>query len=279
MRPLALRLRRRTPSARLLYAAFPRDNPHALRLSPPHSHPRTASVCDHAGLSGKTVQIYLIVFVARLCSILKYEGYLPYDKSGDWLYQAVEVAAAAMAALALYLVFVQYRGTYEAEPDAFGAVGGVPSAAGIVVAIVPCMLLAAIFHPSLNGVWLTDVLWTFACYLETLALFPQLMVFSSKSGVKGKGTVAVEAHISHFVFAIAAGRMMHFVFWLSSFRELNDKYHETHVGRNIGWMILIAQVAHLVMLADYFYYYITAAMKGTQMVLPDRASAAFSNNV
>lgn len=231
-----------------------------------------SSLAVAPGLSGKTVQIYTIVFVARLCSVLKYEGYLPYDKSGDWLYQFVEVCALGMACVALYLVFVAYRGTYDAEMDAFGAIAGVPSAAGIVWALVPCFILSMIFHPSLNGVWVTDVLWTFACYLETLALFPQLMVFSRMTGVKGKGSVAIEAHISHFVFAIATGRMMHFIFWLSSFHELNDKYHETHVGRNIGWMILIAQVAHLVMLGDYFYYYITAALKGTQMVLPDRAS-------
>ena len=42
------------------------------------------------GVSMKTITSYLIVFIARLSSILIYEGYLPYDKSGDWFYQSCE---------------------------------------------------------------------------------------------------------------------------------------------------------------------------------------------
>jgi heme/copper-type cytochrome/quinol oxidase subunit 2 len=206
-----------------------------------------------------------------LCSILKYEGYLPYDRSGDYVYQGCEVLAALMAAVALFLIFVAYRGTYQEDLDNFGAYAGVPSAAGIIVAVVPCLLLAALLHPSLNNVWFTDVSWTFACYLETLALFPQLVFFSRQTrSSKRESGVMIDAHISHFVFAIAAGRMLHFIFWIASYHELNDKYHATHVGRNIGLAILLSQIAHLIILADYFYYYITAAIQGTQLVLPDR---------
>ena len=45
-----------------------------------------------AGISLKTLQLYAVVFTLRLSSILFFEGYLPFDASGDWFYQVNEVA-------------------------------------------------------------------------------------------------------------------------------------------------------------------------------------------
>ena len=36
------------------------------------------------GVSVKTLQLYCLVFFFRLTSIIRHEGYLPYDKSGTW---------------------------------------------------------------------------------------------------------------------------------------------------------------------------------------------------
>ena len=44
-----------------------------------------------AGISLKTLQLYAVVFSLRLSSILFFEGYLPFDASGDWFYQVNEV--------------------------------------------------------------------------------------------------------------------------------------------------------------------------------------------
>ena len=41
---------------------------------------------DVTGLSFGTMACYVLVYSARLISVLFYEGYLPYDKSGDWFY-------------------------------------------------------------------------------------------------------------------------------------------------------------------------------------------------
>lgn len=57
-----------------------------------------------AGVSAKSLQCYVVVFAMRLCSILRHEGYLPYDKSGDWLYHVVEGAALLATCAALFFV-------------------------------------------------------------------------------------------------------------------------------------------------------------------------------
>ena len=42
------------------------------------------------------------------------------------------------------------------------------------------LVLACLFHPSLNANFFGDVAWTFALYTESLALMPQLYLFMKK---------------------------------------------------------------------------------------------------
>ena len=42
------------------------------------------------------------------------------------------------------------------------------------------LCLAQIIHPALNGNALTDISWTFALYLEAVAVFPQIYMFFKK---------------------------------------------------------------------------------------------------
>lgn len=59
-----------------------------------------------SGISLKTLQCYALVFAARLCSILVYEGYLPYDRSGDWFYQACEILGFLMVLGLLIAIYI-----------------------------------------------------------------------------------------------------------------------------------------------------------------------------
>ncbi|CAK4423829.1 unnamed protein product [Aphanomyces euteiches] len=96
-----------------------------------------------AGLSLKTLQLYAFVFFFRLCSITRYQGYLPYDRSGDWLYTFIEFLALALTAAVIFLVTVQFRGSYDFKYDTFGHLH-VPSEYGIAYILVPCILLGMV---------------------------------------------------------------------------------------------------------------------------------------
>ena len=39
-----------------------------------------------SGISLKMMECYLILLTARLFAIVPFEGYLPFDRTGDWLY-------------------------------------------------------------------------------------------------------------------------------------------------------------------------------------------------
>ena len=219
-----------------------------------------------SGISAKTLQLYALVFFFRLCSILVYEGYLPFDRSGDWLYQAIEALAFVTSVVNILLMFGPYYRTYSKHLDVFGYFKGVPNSAGIVWIVVPCLLLALIVHPSLNGNFWTDVSWTFSCYLETFAMLPQLFLFTKK---KSSNNV-VEDFTSHFVFALGTGRLLHFIFWLSSYHELND--HQSGGSYFAGYIVVAFQFLQMLLMAKYFYHYLLSAATGAPLELPTHLS-------
>lgn len=98
------------------------------------------------GVSVKTLQLYAIVFVARLLSIFRHQGYLPYDKSGDWFYHAVELLSFASVCLGIYGILAPLKSTYDDKFDRFGNLH-IPNQFGAVYLLVPALLLAIMFHP------------------------------------------------------------------------------------------------------------------------------------
>jgi len=213
------------------------------------------------GVSAKTLQLYCIVFFFRLTSIIRHEGYLPYDKSGDWLYHFIEIMALIFTASALYGVSVPFKSTYQADCDRFGEFH-VPSGYGIVYLAAPILIIALCLHPNLNADFVSDVAWTYAMYLESVAVIPQLYMFQKQSnGV-------VELLTAHFVAALGFGRVMEFVFWIYSYHEL-----ATSSGSTLpGYLAIISQFAQLVLMVDFFWYYFAAVKNATPLVLPSHSA-------
>lgn len=96
-----------------------------------------------AGLSLKTLELYAFVFLFRLSSVLRYQGYLPYDRSGDWLYSFLEIVALVLCCGVIYLVTVRFNSTYELRYDTFGWLH-VPTELGLLYILVPCILLGMV---------------------------------------------------------------------------------------------------------------------------------------
>ncbi|PHJ16835.1 er lumen protein retaining receptor, partial [Cystoisospora suis] len=94
-----------------------------------------------AGVSLKMIECYVVLIFARLCSIIPFEGYLPYDRSGDWLYQTVEAFSFLLAGTVVYLCRGRYASTYNVNCDTLNH----------LFLIIPAAVLALLFHPSLNA--------------------------------------------------------------------------------------------------------------------------------
>jgi hypothetical protein len=221
-----------------------------------------------AGISLQTLQLYAVTFAARLCSVLTSDGYLPYDASGDWFYQANEVVGFLLVLLNIYLVSTAFKGSYEPQHDSFGVSAMFPAVGrhgALAFLAAPALALALVFHPSLNNFLPTDIAWAVALYLESVAVIPQLFHFQRKGG-------EIQSSTAHYVFTFGLSRLFIFAFWVSSAHELNDSAAQ---GVHAGWtgsVVLLMQVVHLVLMGDYSYYYAKALMHsiktGAAMVLP-----------
>lgn len=209
-----------------------------------------------AGISLKSLQCYTVVFFFRLLSIIWHEGYLPFDRSGDFVYQFVEFCSLVMCIVSIVLITGKYKETYRLNDDSFGNLK-IPSEFGALYLIVPSLILAVLIHPKLNNVWWSDICWTFALYTEAVAVLPQLFMFQKAGGV-------VEAYTSHYVFSLGFARLLQLWFWLSSYHELSDKNSWSFVGI----FVLVAQALQMLLMADFFYFYISSVRKGTPMMLP-----------
>jgi ER lumen protein retaining receptor len=212
-------------------------------------------------ISVKTLQLYCITFACRLTSIIRHEGYLPYDKSGDWLYHVIEFMSLAFVATAMWGCLVPFKKSYQVEFDKFGEMH-VPPGFGSVYLIIPCLALAIFIHPGLNQDFLSDVSWTFAMYLESVALVPQLYMFQRQN------TGIVELLTAHFVAALGFGRVLEFTFWLYSYHELAHKSGSNYAG----YLALISQFCQVLLMCDFFWYYYVAVKNATPLVLPSHNS-------
>ena len=208
------------------------------------------------GVSVKMFEAYLLVYIFRLLAILPYEGYLPYDRRGDWLYQSVELVSFMLIALIVGISKSRYAATYEANNDIFAH----------QYLIISAFILSLLFHPSLNAFLPADIAWTFALYLESFTVLPQLFMFQRAK--------QAEPVLTHFLAAQALSRLLSFVFWAHSHGELNDRNHHNHLGAAIGlgplksyvghWL-LVMQLVQLVVMADFLWLYVKCLRRGISL--------------
>lgn len=212
-----------------------------------------------ASVSLKSLEAYVLVFSFRIISIMRHEGYLPYDRSGDWFYHCVEFCSLGFSVLAIYLLKFKFTGTYDEEKDSFGDFQ-IPTQFGVAFIVVPCLLLACMIKPNLNKDFLSDMSWTFSMYLESFAVAPQLYMFTKQAGS------VIEVLVAHFVATLGFARFVEMTFWMWSFHELSDANGSTVVG----YFVLIVQFVHVAIMGDFFYFYIISLKKGVPMQLPSQ---------
>jgi len=218
-----------------------------------------------AGISSKMLEMYVLAFFFRLHATLFREGYLPVDKSGDWVYQAADVASLLIAIQLLYCVHKKYAETFQSYHDSLD-----------VWKAVPVCILGAIFvHGNLNQSRYFDTVWTLGMNFDTIALAPQLYMMARKGG-------EVEALNAHFVAAIFASCCCKFAFWRTSYTEVTEVSAEIIAAGTTGdvliggyWMFA-AHLLQVLMGLDFMYYYVKAGMcaqcgkgRSTALLLPE----------
>lgn len=194
------------------------------------------------GISLKMMECYMLVFAGRLVAIVPFEGYLPFDKSGDWLYQLAEAFALCISGSVVYSCRARYAQTYNPETDTFSHLW----------IILPAAAVSLIFHPNLNGFLPSDIAWAFALYLESVTVLPQLLMFMKEG--------QAEPFTAHFLAAQASAKLISFIFWASSFSELSNPNHS--IKSFVGNWVIAMQLVQLLIMGDFIYHYVQCIRKG-----------------
>jgi hypothetical protein len=199
---------------------------------------QVASSKSAKGISAKSVMLEAGALLCRLSGTTWRHGYLPVDASGDWLYQVVDVASLVLALWLLREVLSTKRFTYDDLNDVFPVCG----------VSLGCFVVGMLMHANNHDHAFCDAAWMAGLLMSVVAVIPQYKLI-----IKSGGTV--EALISHSMAAMGLARLFSGVFLWRARKHINCEFWIQDFNHAIV-VILGAHLLHLVILADFAYYYI-----------------------
>ncbi|XP_072958264.1 ER lumen protein-retaining receptor-like [Typha angustifolia] len=191
---------------------------------------RTTKSC--AGISLKTQELYVLIFVSR---------YLDLFTSYYSLYNLVMkvVFLATSVAIVWYMRYHKVvKQTYNKDEDTFR----------YIFLVLPCFMLALLINRQFT---VTEVLWTFSLYLEAVAILPQLVLLQRSRNIDNL--------TGNYVFLLGLYRALYLLNWVFRF------FTEKHQHRWIPWVSGLVQTA---IYTDFFYYYIISWKNRDKLKLP-----------
>lgn len=193
-----------------------------------------------AGISARALGLDALAFACRLSSTTWLNGYLPADITGDWIYQFIDICSLGLTLWLLHHVFVVKHQTYNDLDD------NLPIGPMVLGALVLAMLL----HADLDARPLFDIMWMTGLFIGTVAVLPQLWLIARNGG-------SVDALTSHYVAMMAVSRILSgFFMWHARGDITCTPWIEGF--NHAPWAILGSHSLHLLLLADFAYYYLKA---------------------
>lgn len=189
------------------------------------------------GISMKTQEIYLLVFVTRYLDLFT-TYYSMYNSIMKILY-------IASTSYIIYMVrkTEPFKTHYEVSHDSF---------LHWKFAVAPCVVVALITHffsESFNPI---ELLWVFSIYLESLAIIPQLIMLQRYR--------EVENLTGHYVFFLGAYRFLYILNWI--YRAYHEKYYQHN------YVVYACGIVQTLLYCDFFYYFVLSKYKGGKFSLP-----------
>jgi len=201
-----------------------------------------------AGISSKSLVMFVLHLSFRLTSTSLKNGYIPMDKTGDFMYQLFDFGSLLLVCHLLYLVHKSHAHTYQEEHDTLD----------IKPMVFMCVVCACFIHGTINKNKFFDIVWAISSNLETFVLVPQLWMMSRMGG-------KVDAMTAHYVASVVISGVMTFTFWWFTHPQLEKK-----APNAVAKLIMVSHGVKLLLSADFMYYYAQAWFGGTSLVLPNR---------
>ncbi|KAB8234617.1 endoplasmic reticulum retention protein [Aspergillus alliaceus] len=189
---------------------------------------KSSSSCS--GLSFKSQALYLMVFVTRYLDL--------FWSFSDSLYNTTfKITFIGSSAYIIYLMLNDYKPTHDPNVDTFK-----------VQYLLGLSALLALFFP--HDYSISEILWTFSIWLESVAILPQLFMLQR--------TGEADTITTHYLFALGLYRALYIPNWI--YRYFTEGYFQP--------VPVLAGIVQTLLYSDFFYIYYTKVMKGKKFSLP-----------
>jgi len=181
------------------------------------------------GISFKTQELYVAVFVARYLDLL-------------WSYVSLynEVMKIFFILSSCYIVFlmrIRFRPTNDPSIDTFRA----------EYLVGPALILGLVFNYEFTP---SEILWSFSIFLESVAILPQLFLLQR--------TGEAETITTHYLAALGVYRALYIPNWI--YRYITEG--------TVDLIAVLAGLVQTALFADFFYVYFTRVLQGQKFELP-----------
>ncbi len=185
-----------------------------------------------AGISLKTQELYLMVFVTRYLDL-----FWNFASLYNSVFKIIYIATSAM------IIWYMRRhrtvkGTYDKDHDTFR----------YLFLILPSLVLAMIFNERFT---VFEVLWAFSLFLEAIAILPQLVLLQR--------TKNVDNLTGNYVFLLGMYRAFYILNWI--YRYMTEPNY-------VQWIVWLCGTVQTGLYLDFFYYYIQAWKANKKLQLP-----------
>ncbi|RXW12370.1 hypothetical protein EST38_g13484 [Candolleomyces aberdarensis] len=181
------------------------------------------------GLSFKTQALYCAVFITRYLDLF-YHYVSAYNS-------IMKVFFIASSGYILYLMKIKYRPTHDPSIDTFK----------VEYLVAPSLILGLIFNYNFS---VTEVLWSFSIFLESVAILPQLFMLQR--------TGEAETITTHYLAALGAYRALYIPNWI----------YRYFAQGTVDPIAVVAGIVQTGLYLDFFYVYFTKVLQGEKFELP-----------
>ncbi|KAL2759800.1 hypothetical protein ACRALDRAFT_2038580 [Sodiomyces alcalophilus JCM 7366] len=183
-----------------------------------------------SGISFKSQALYFLVYITRYLDLF----------STNTLYNLIfKILFITSQGYIIYLMATTYKPTNDPSLDTFR-----------VQYLLGGAAVLALLFPYFYSV--SEVLWAFSIWLESVAILPQLFMLQR--------TGEAETITTHYLFALGSYRALYIPNWI--YRYLTEPKHK------VDWIAIIAGIIQTVLYSDFFWIYYTKVLKGQKFKLP-----------
>ena len=204
-------------------------------------------VTQYQSCSGISIN-YLICFIIMILSRLITNIFSSYDIQIDivnsiFLYLSQFISLLICFYL-LYLIYLVYPETSDKMLD-----NKIP----FYYLLIPSLILAILFKPYIFRNWFFDLMFIYSIILESVAIYPQIILFSIKKG-------EIETYTSNFIAFQGLSTIFVLIFWYKNYFSLNDN-DSLLLGGYSGYVVIGGEILQLIIMGYYFYLYFKSIMK------------------